>query len=164
MAGRRKKTSQSSSEITPVSSEPQSDTDVVVEQLIQQADTTPAKPKRSFESLPENPGFGGEHYHLPDGTTARIKDYGNAEGIAVQFDLPEGVEKPSQSAIDHLKERRYGHTSFQYKGKGQWHKHVRGPGLDPTLERDDADDRFRKAVQAQREASEGQGQGEGPTP
>ncbi len=48
--------------------------------------------------------------------------------------------------------------------KGQWHKPVRGPGLDPAAERDDATDRFRKAVQAQREATEGQGQSEGPTP
>lgn len=141
--------------------------DTVIEQATQNVEAPPTeqepeKPKKRFEPLAPNPGFGGETHALPDGTIARLKDYGNREGVGVQFALPEGVERPAPEALAHLKSYRQGHTSFQYKGDGHWHKRLSGPGLNPEAERDDATDRFRKAVQAQREAREGQEQGEGP--
>lgn len=100
-------------------------------------------------------GYGGEISALPTGK-AHLRDFGNRAGIDVILDLPEG-EKPAPGVTEPLKEYHVGHTSFQYKGQGRWHKRLSGPGLDPVEERADAHKRYAEAVKRQREATQGEG-------
>lgn len=105
----------------------------------------------------EKPHYAGEIHSLAHGK-AHLRDYGNGAGIDVFLELPHG-ETPAPGVTEPLKERRHGHTSMQYLGKGRWHKRLRGAGLDPAEERTDAYDRFREAVRRQKEAENGPGEG-----
>lgn len=153
MAGRKKGTSREPT--APQTSEPLTEDQ-------RESDSCSPQP------LPAQPPAGKEIYtgtrvNLSDGTVAHYRDYGNADGVTVHLDLPEGVGKPADGVTEPLKERRPGHTSFGYAKpfvpKKRWHKDVTGPGLNPVAERLDAEDRFQRMLTRQEETGQGEDKG-----
>lgn len=131
--------------------------DTVIVQATEKA-TEQKPPEKRKIPLPDQhePYTGGELQVLPDGTIARLRDYGNVDGQLVHYELPEGVTAPPPGVTEPLKERTHGHTGFGYgkpnKPPKTWHKHLRGDGLDPGEERADGYRRFHKSTDTYAEA------------